>query len=68
MLQYIGNKHQLAEVDAFAVKHLVDVRLLAINLLGKPFDGSPLMFQLFFDHDTHMDVFHGKRHNAAVLV
>ena len=63
VIEGFRNHHQLLQVDALALKEFVDVRLLAVDFFGQPFDGAALFAQFVMNQVAHMHVFHSKVHS-----
>ena len=65
MIQNFRDFHQLMQIDAFPIKHLINIGFFTVDFLREPIDRSALTHQLIMDHLAHVNIFHDKFHNIS---
>jgi len=68
VVQQLGDFHQQAHVNTLALQHLVGVRTVAMDGVGKPGHRTPLSFQLGAYHVSYMNLGHLYRFYYAIGV
>ena len=67
MAKHLRYHHQLRHVNALPLEHLINIRLLTINTLGKPIDCTTLSRQFFLNQVADMHIFHFEIHSLLLL-
>ncbi len=55
MVEQFGDTKQELRINALAFEDVIDIGSLAIEIAGKPTDGSSLLSKLLFDQLTNMN-------------
>lgn len=69
MVQNLRDFHQLGQIDALSLEHLVNIGFLTVYFVCKPIDSATLTVKLILNQLANMYFLHGKirSHSYAFL-